>query len=263
MFVSVCVVTYQPPNTTVYQYLNNMNMKCVMKKNICNFVLESIASSSDPVIGYTSLQYVNINFYADYSNLEQTSLFIWYDNNKDTSNEVTKHVIRIYEKLIYDSMHYNSTQARICNTKDEKDAMTMSIISLILKSIMKNNIILDLNWASEVSYVWFLYQCALTLLTHSRSRFQVVYVPERDDVVTMFCSCHWCSTPVELVPNILLFHPSDLAHVMCNASVSICDVSNGNGTLQQIATKAIGFRCYCCSVLRAGCCGCMCGLWYL
>ena len=105
----------------------------------------------------TSLQHVNINFYADYSNLEQTSLFIWYDNNKDTSNEVTKHVIRIYEKLICDSMHYNSTRARICNRNDEKDAMTMSLISLILKSVMKNNIILHLNWASEISYVWFLY----------------------------------------------------------------------------------------------------------
>ena len=159
MFVSFCVVTYQA-QTPPYQYLVQYELYevCNEEEHVTSFLnrlLQVVILSWD-----TSLQYVNINFYADYSNLEQTSLFIWYDNNKDTSNEVTKHVIRIYEKLICDSMHYNSTRARICNTKDEKDAMTMSLISLILKSVMKNNIILHLNWASEI------YMCGFYISVH-------------------------------------------------------------------------------------------------
>ena len=75
MFVSFCVVTYQA-QTPPYQYLVQYELYevCNEEEHVTSFLnrlLQVVILSWD-----TSLQYVNINFYADYSNLEQTSLFI-------------------------------------------------------------------------------------------------------------------------------------------------------------------------------------------
>ena len=71
MFVSFCVVTYQA-QTPPYQYLVQYELYevCNEEEHVTSF-LNRLLQVVD-----TSLQDVNINFYADYSNLEQTSLFI-------------------------------------------------------------------------------------------------------------------------------------------------------------------------------------------